>query len=347
MDPLDAEKLRALRDEYWHPICHRSEIGQPGDFVRLSWLGDDVVAYNDAGNILVFDNVCPHRGARFLTEEAGNAPLVCRYHGWSYRNGAVRVARKEDFAPCDIENVDIGRLQLAWCGDFLFAAVRPRAELRAQLAGVFDILASTSATISARFDLNAYPYECDWRTAVENALEPYHIGMIHPETLSSMRLDAGRNDFFATTSIWYAKVQDARTERLLKGMKRFFDQEHQFDGYMSIYLFPFSMLSSTYGFSHSLQNFFPGDKPRVTSFCSRLLVSRRREGVAADALQAFFESTATFNRKVFEEDHQVCKRVYPRIWEAGRPMPLSRAEEKVAHFRGLLRDHIRNTTRNA
>jgi hypothetical protein len=85
-----------------------------------------------------------------------------------------------------------------------------------------------------------------------------------------------------------------------------------------------------------LQSFFPGDRPQSTNFRSRLLVSASRAGVATQALDTFFESTAAFNRKVFEEDHQICRRVHPRIWEMQRPMPLSRAEEKVAHFRKLL-----------
>lgn len=340
MDPLDAGKLQKLRDEYWHLICHRREIGKPGDFVRLSWLGDDVVAYNDGGSVLVFDNVCPHRGARFLLEDSGNAPLVCRYHGWSYRNGAVRVARREDFAACDLERVDIDRLQVSWCGDFLFASVRPRWELQRQLAGVSELLAGTSTTIAARFDFDAYPYECDWRIAVENALEPYHIGAIHQETLATMRLEAGRNEIYPSSSVWYSKLQDTRSDRLLKGMNRFFQLPGQFEGYMSVYLFPFSMLSSTYGFSHSLQNFFPAERAGVTRFSSRMLVSRRREGVPEETLRSFFESTAAFNRRVFAEDHEICKRVHPRIWDLDRPMPLSGSEEKVAHFRALLKAEL-------
>ncbi len=345
MDQLDVPKLQQLRDEYWHPLCHRSEVGEPGHFVRLTWLGDDVVAYNDAGSVLVFDNVCPHRGARFFMEASGNTPLVCRYHGWCYRNGALRISRKDEFDSRDIEQADISKLHFAWCGDLLFASIRPRWDLARQLTGVFEIIADTSMAISSRFDFNSYIYECDWRTAVENALEPYHINLIHSDTLASLRLEAGRNDLFASSSVWYSKIQDARTDRLLKGMNRLFALGRQFEGYMSIYLFPFSMLSSTYGFSHSLQNFFPGHQPGITNFYSRLLISRCREGVAADALQGFFESTAAFNRRVFDEDHQMCKRVHPRIWEMNRPMPLSRSEEKVAHFRGLLRDEVTNPMR--
>jgi len=336
-DPLTRERLVQLRDRYWHLIAHRSEIAASGDFARLSWLGEDVVAYNDAGNVMVFDNICPHRGARFLLESLGNAPLVCRYHGWSYRNGKLRIAKKEDFAPCDTEQLDIGRLAVSWCGDFLFASVRPALELAAQLAGVFTLLADLSHEISSRFDFNAYLYECDWRTAVENALEPYHIDAIHAGTLSSLRLDAGQNEFFDLSSIWRAHILDERTDRRLKGMRRLFDLKSPFEGYQSIYLFPFSMVSSTHGFSHSLQNFFPGEVPRTTNFVSRLLVSAQRPGLPQDTLASFFESTAAFNRKVFDEDHEICKRVHPRIWEMQRRMPLARSEEKVAHFRSLLK----------
>lgn len=338
---------RQLRDQYWHLLCHRSELPNPGDFLRLPWLGEDVVVYNDQGELFVFDNVCPHRGARFVLDQTGNAPLVCRYHGWSYRGGRLRVAQRESFAECELEGVRLGKLECAWCGDFLFAAARPKQSLTDQLEGVIEALAGIGAAVAARVDLNCYVYECDWKVAIENALEPAHIAQVHTSTLATLRLSEGKNEFFSCASVWYAEVEDTRSNARLKAMSRFFAGPPHYQGYMSIFLYPFSMVSSTYGYSYSVQNFFPGDESFRTNFTSRLLSGALRPDVPPASLQSFFESTSAFNRKVFDEDHEICKRVSRGYWNAGRAMPLSRAEEKVAHFRRLYRGdlaHVAETT---
>ena len=53
-----------LKEHYWHLVCHRSALAKPGNFVRMEWFDDEVVAFNDQGEIIVFDNVCPHAAAR-------------------------------------------------------------------------------------------------------------------------------------------------------------------------------------------------------------------------------------------------------------------------------------------
>ena len=330
----------ALRNHWWHPVCHRSEVGKPGDYVRLTWLGEEVVAYNDGGNVLVFDNVCPHRGGRFLTGSCGNGPLTCPYHGWSYRGGRLWVGRREAFDADELARVGLNLLQAEWCGDFLFASAAPQRPLLAQLEGVVELLTAISRSIAFRFDLSAYTYECDWKVAMENALEPYHIDLVHQQTLGSLRMGPGRNEFFPCASVWYTEVTDERTARRLKSLERLFDLAYQHDGYVSVFLYPFSMISSTFGYSYSLQNFFPGGTSGRTDFVSRLLCSALRTGVDPQLLQPFFDSSAEFNRKVFEEDHAICKRVSPGFWDPGRLMPLSSLEAKVAHFRGLYRESL-------
>lgn len=326
---------RRIRDRYWHLLCHRSEVSEPGDFLKLMWLGEEVVAYNDAGNVIVFDNVCPHRGTRFLTEEAGKAPLTCRYHGWSYRGGRLRIPKRESYAECEIENVRLGTIRSEWHGDFLFASILPEISLSEQLAGVGDVLADISRSIAKRMDLNSYLYHCDWKVAVENALEPCHIDLVHAETLSKLRLGEGRDELFDYVSVWHSSLKDTRSNARLSAMRRFFDVSHQYDGYVSIFMYPFSMISSTYGYSYSLQSFLPGDEPFVTYFSSRLLASRLQSGVPPSLVESYFESTAAFNRRVFEEDHQICQRVSRQFWNGNRRMPLSQAEVKVAQFRRL------------
>ncbi|WP_404478826.1 Rieske 2Fe-2S domain-containing protein [Novosphingobium sp. BL-52-GroH] len=71
----------------WLMLGHISEIPNPRDFI-LRHMGEDqvIVARDAAGAVHVSLNVCPHRGMRVCTAEAGNAPTHrCIYHGWAFR----------------------------------------------------------------------------------------------------------------------------------------------------------------------------------------------------------------------------------------------------------------------
>jgi phenylpropionate dioxygenase-like ring-hydroxylating dioxygenase large terminal subunit len=207
--------------------------------------------------------------------------------------------------------------------------------LNEQIGGMFIELEGVSRSIGGRVDFNRYDYQCYWPLAIENALEPYHITAIHRNTLAKLDIGEGGNVIDGLNSVWRAPVQNSRVARQLSALRKFFAIDVQYEGYESFYLFPFSMLSSTFGYSYSLQNFFPahgggGDR---THFTSRLLSARARDPDAARMLQSFFESTAVVNRQVFEEDHAAVK-LCPRESRSMQPLQYaSRLEEKIVHFR--------------
>ncbi|MFC4160133.1 aromatic ring-hydroxylating oxygenase subunit alpha [Chitinimonas lacunae] len=325
----------ALRDHYWHLLCHRQEVAQPNDFFRLAWLGQEVVVANDQDRLVVFDNVCPHRGARFFLDSAGNAPIVCKYHGWSYRNGSLNIPGRDHFEPCQLDGVDLNHYQVSWCGDFLFASRAPATSLDEQLGELFPLLERISRSITGRQDLNQTVYPCDWKIALENALEPYHVALVHRKSLGLLDLQAGVNTFHGINSVWEAPIGNSRMRRQLSSIRRFFDIDFECEGYISLYLFPFTMLSSTAGYSYSLQHFLPTAKPHETAFTSRLLVSRLAAEVPAETLESFFSSTAQMNRQVFDEDREVCARVVQCDDYMNRFNILSSAEEKIRHFRSV------------
>jgi phenylpropionate dioxygenase-like ring-hydroxylating dioxygenase large terminal subunit len=324
---------RHLRDGYWHPLCHRRELANARDFLKFQWLGDEVVVFNDHGHLVAFDNRCPHRGTRIFLDRAGSQSLVCPYHGWSFSHGRVKVANPAGFKECNLAGLALNELRTAWCGEFLFVSRHATHSLGEQLGELAPILESISASIGARKDFDAYDFQCDWRISMENALEPYHVPMVHRGSLGLLQLSEGRNDLIGVNSVWYAELGNARMDRQLRSMRRLFDLRYQFEGYMSIFLFPFSMISSTYGYSYSLQNFFPSDVAQRTHFNSRLFTGTLRQGMDLGVVEEFFESTARMNRDVFAEDHAICRRVPLNSWSARAPRYFSDSEAKLLHFR--------------
>jgi phenylpropionate dioxygenase-like ring-hydroxylating dioxygenase large terminal subunit len=322
-----------LASDYWHLVAHRSELAADRDYLRFDWPLGELALCNDAGTVVAFDNLCPHRGTRFFVDDAGNAPIACPYHGWAYRNGRLRVAKPETFPDCDIAGARLATYRTEWCGDFLFIGVTPKADLATQLGGVHAMVAAISRDIVGRHDFNRAQWRCDWRVAVENALEPDHLPLIHPKSLGTLGLTAGVNVFDGVNSVWQTEISNERMARSLRSLSRLFDLTFQHEGYISLFLFPFAFLSSTFGYSYSLQNFFPAQIPRSTNFASRLLLGRARSSKIGDAASSFFDSVANMNRQVFDEDRAISERVSPRFDLDTPRRFLSTGEEKVRHFR--------------
>ena len=71
----------------WLLLGHESEIPKSGDFIVRDMAEDNVIIARDReGNVNVSLNVCPHRGMKVCTAEAGNKPIhQCIYHGWAFK----------------------------------------------------------------------------------------------------------------------------------------------------------------------------------------------------------------------------------------------------------------------
>lgn len=322
-----------LFKHYWHLVAHRRELLQANDFVKFDTPLGELVIFNDHGTLVAFDNKCPHRGSRIYTQDCGNQAWACGYHGWSYQAGQVVVPDPQRFEACGLNSPVLHAYQLEWCGDFIFVGIEPYSSLSEQLGSLTETLENISFNIAARRDFNRYPFECYWPIAIENALEPYHIPLIHTDTLATLGLTEGVNRFEGCNSVWRAPVSNSRIAKQLTGLKRLFNIDYQEEQYLSIFIFPFTMISSTFGYSYSIQNFFPAKASAHTHFTSRLYAAPTASDNAATIVEPFLLASAATNRKVFAEDHAVCKNVASDAWTAA-PLPFaSTLEEKIVHFR--------------
>lgn len=119
-DPeIHRHEMERIFAKTWLLLGHDTEIPKSGDFVVRD-MGEDqvIVARSREGTIHVSLNVCPHRGMKVCTAEAGNAAAHrCIYHGWAFRpNG--------DFIGAPIEK------------EQMHGSMRPKSELGLRQARV-------------------------------------------------------------------------------------------------------------------------------------------------------------------------------------------------------------------
>lgn len=176
----------------WVFVCSEAELPNPGDYFALDLAGEAIVLLRDQdGQLRVLSNLCRHRGTQLLDEGFGQVGklIVCPYHAWSYDNsGALKAT------PFTIENeID----KAAHC--------LPQYHLETILGLVFVNLSDNPMPFEQRFEgLEAWAsvfepsrfveatasseetWQANWKLAMENAMESYHLFKVHKETLETI-----------------------------------------------------------------------------------------------------------------------------------------------------------------
>jgi phenylpropionate dioxygenase-like ring-hydroxylating dioxygenase large terminal subunit len=145
-----------------------------------------VVALRDSqGEVRAFHNVCRHRGARIL-DGSGHCPgaITCPYHGWTYRlSGELRGMPERDSFP-GLERLQWGlkpvRSQVAF--GFVFVCLAgdppPVEGVWGELAG--ELAPYRIADMQPLGPMYVEHWDCDWKIAMDNYLESYHVPVGHP-----------------------------------------------------------------------------------------------------------------------------------------------------------------------
>lgn len=200
-DEVYAEERGPLWFSTWAGICVASDIPEPGDAKPIDYLGVPLFAMRGRdGVVRVFQNICRHRGMILVTEPRKIEGVIrCAYHSWCYSHEGRLVATPHVGGPGrnthpDVKPDELGLIEVRchiWM-DVVFVNLSGDApafeELHAELIArwaEFDVPLYHGGADS-RFQL-----ECrtNWKLAVENYCESYHLPWVHPGLNSYSRLE--------------------------------------------------------------------------------------------------------------------------------------------------------------
>ena len=179
-------ELERLLLPNWQVVCHVNSIPNPGDYVTFDLGPESIIVLRDRdGVIRGYHNACRHRGARIL-DGSGNCPgpITCPYHGWSYRQDGslVGVPVRESFPGLDRQDLGLRSVRIDTIFGFVFVALRgnppPLAETWGPLASEFAPYRTEEMVPLG--PITEEVWEVDWKLAMDNYLESYHVPIGHP-----------------------------------------------------------------------------------------------------------------------------------------------------------------------
>ncbi len=196
---LEAER-KALFFDGWTFATVGAQIPDRGDVLPMTIAGLPLAVLRDEkGGIKAFHNVCRHRGVQLVPERQKRRPkLVCRYHSWTYGLDGALMLTPYFSGPGSHESPCIDRARMGlepvrcetW-HDLIFV----------NLSGTAAPLGEHLAPLTQRwahYDLSQLVYagSCEfnlaanWKLAVENFLESYHLPFAHPTLNAASKMEA-------------------------------------------------------------------------------------------------------------------------------------------------------------
>ncbi len=178
----------------WVFAAFLHQFENPGDMIPVEIAGRPVVLVKgEHGLIRAFHNVCRHRGAKLVNETKTSCKsFVCPNHSWSYSLEGKLLARPHFFGgeQHDIRNVQSGEdchradlLEIrceTWL-DWIFVNLDGNAVALADYVAPISTRLQGYALSELRFgDSLEFDINANWKLAIENFIEPYHVFSCHP-----------------------------------------------------------------------------------------------------------------------------------------------------------------------
>jgi len=185
----------------WMMIGRAHEIPAAGDAMPVP--GQPIfLIRDDNGEIRAFYNSCRHRGHELIDQPCNRKKgIVCPYHHWTYElNGNLRTAthfagyRQHQHPEMDKKTFGLKAIRTGiwhnWVLVNLDGQAPPLEGYVQPLANYYDDVDFSNVRHFAT--VSRHPMDSNWKIAMENNIEPYHVPMVHASTTAGQPFNAHR-----------------------------------------------------------------------------------------------------------------------------------------------------------
>ena len=197
---FEIEKVAVLKST-WAGLAVAADVPEPGDAIPMSFLGMPLLLIRDKeGEVRVFYNTCRHRGM-ILVEEPRKieGAIRCPYHSWCYATDGRLVTTPHVGGPGQNTHDAMPRNEMGlvevrshiW-RDVVFVNISGDAPAFEEVhADLLQRWAEVEKPLyhggdDSKFQLSV---TTNWKLAVENFCEAYHLPWVHPGLNSYSRLE--------------------------------------------------------------------------------------------------------------------------------------------------------------
>ena len=197
---FEEEKIAILFDN-WSAIGFGKDIPEKGDAKPINFVDMPLLMVRDKnGEINVFQNTCRHRGMILVEEPMNITGMIrCPYHRWSYSlNGELRATPMvggtgiHTHKAINHDELGLFKIRSAVWQDIVFVNISNNAqEFRDSASKTIERWKEFEKPLHHGGDSSSFilKLNTNWKLAVENYCESYHLPSIHPElnTTSSIK----------------------------------------------------------------------------------------------------------------------------------------------------------------
>lgn len=333
----------------WQLACHISDVPAPGDYMTFELGPDSIMVLRDRdGALRAYHNVCRHRAARLVEGQGhcGNS-ITCPYHGWTYNlDGSLRgLPVRESFPNLNRDEHGLVAIRMELMAGFVFVCLEGNPP---SPASMWCDMANDFAPYSVESMVPVFPlyyeeWDVDWKVAMDNYLESYHVPVGHPGLArmftpdydDTLNLQSG----VARGISWMReqpspKWSERRYQAMVQGLTEYLPAPNR-----KCWRF-YSMLPNLGIDIYPDQIDFFQVLPRGPGKC---LIRGGTYGLpdARREMRVLRYLNARINRMVNREDRQLCERVQKGMRStAYTPGPLSTYEICILQFHDLIRGRI-------
>lgn len=197
---LEAEK-KFLWPRIWQMVERLEDLPNVGDWLTYNVAEESVivirVAEGDGADAFRgFHNVCPHRGRQLISVPDGvhsvrgnnRKNFICGFHGWTFdtEGNNTYILDPQDWQnKLTAEMTCLSQVKVGVWGGYVYINMDLNAEPLKDYMGRAGEILDHFELSKMRYKWRQWAvYPCNWKTAIEAFLEPYHVAGTHTQLLA-------------------------------------------------------------------------------------------------------------------------------------------------------------------
>ncbi|MEZ5743483.1 MAG: aromatic ring-hydroxylating dioxygenase subunit alpha [Sphingomonadaceae bacterium] len=197
---LEAEKEH-LWPKIWQMVERIEDMPNPGDWMTYNVADESIIVLRkDDGSFKAFHNVCPHRGRQLVSvpdmlpgqvhDVRGNnrKNFVCGFHGWTFDldgNNTYILDPQDWDNRLTPEMTCLSEIKVDTWGGYIYINMDPDCVSLKEWMGRAGEILDHFDLAGMRYKWRQWAiYPCNWKTAIEAFLEPYHVAGTHTQLLA-------------------------------------------------------------------------------------------------------------------------------------------------------------------